>query len=110
VCRYVPGNGARGDGCGNTSPEYVEILEFDTGNEESSEETTGCKASVYAEFDDCPTTGNLVEILRFTHFVDFYSFDQIEENRREKVHITEITVVVALDMVTKDTKNFKDER
>lgn len=37
----------------STSGEFVEVLNFRKGNEESSEETTGCKASVYAEFDDC---------------------------------------------------------
>lgn len=47
---------------------------FREGNEESFAETTGCKASVYAEFDDCPRTVNLVEILRFTHFSKVFRF------------------------------------
>ena len=34
------------------SGEFVEVLNFREDNEESSEETTGCKASVYAEFDE----------------------------------------------------------
>ena len=43
-----------GDGSCTTSDRYVKILDLREGNEESSEETTGCKASVYEEFDDCP--------------------------------------------------------
>ena len=34
----------------STSGEFVEVLNFREDNEESSEETTGCKASVYAGF------------------------------------------------------------
>ena len=52
----------------STKGGYVENLSFREGNEESSEEARAEKARVYAEFDDCPRTGNLVEILRFTHF------------------------------------------
>lgn len=37
-----------------TSDRFVKILDLREGNEESSEETTGCKASVCEEFDDCP--------------------------------------------------------
>lgn len=52
----------------STKGGVVKILEFDAGNEESSVEARAEKARVYKEFDDCPTTENLVEILRFTYF------------------------------------------
>lgn len=34
------------------SEGFVKILDLREGNEEDSEETTGCKASVFEEFDD----------------------------------------------------------
>lgn len=55
--------------CGvSTQGKIVKILDFREGNEESSGEARAEKARVYKEFDDCTRTGNLVEILRFTHF------------------------------------------
>jgi hypothetical protein len=79
--------------------EIVEILEFDEGNEESSEETTGCKASVYAEFDDCPTTENLVEILRFTHFARVFRFNRNPGIGKKKEILHEIKVSVGFELV-----------
>ena len=40
---------------------YERILDLREGNEESSEETTGCKAGVYEEFDDCTRAEKLVK-------------------------------------------------
>ena len=60
-------------GC-TTSGRYVRILDLREGNEESSEEITGCKASVYAEFDECTRSENFIEILRFKHFARYMSF------------------------------------
>lgn len=37
-----------------TSAGFVKLLDLREGNEESSEETTGCKASVCEEFGNCP--------------------------------------------------------
>lgn len=68
------------DGSGNP---FIEILEFDVGNEEKHAEASGCKASVYAGFDDCPTTENLVEILTFTHFARIFKFNRTPENRKD---------------------------
>ena len=71
---------ADADTCGvrgcTTSDQYVKILDLREGNEESSEETTGCKASVYAEFDDCPRVGKFVKLFDFRHFERFFRFDQ----------------------------------
>jgi hypothetical protein len=78
----------------STKGEYVEILEFDVGNEESHGETTGCKASVYTRFDDCPTTGNLVEILRFTYFARVFKFTGKLNLGRKKEISNEIKVSV----------------
>ena len=58
----------------STSGEFVEVLNFREDNKESSEETTGCKASVYAEFDECTRSENFIEILRFKHFARYMSF------------------------------------
>ena len=71
----------------STSGEFVEVLNFREDNEESSEETTGCKASVYAEFDECTRSENFIEILRFRHFVRYMSFTptgkQGKKNRKD---------------------------
>ncbi len=88
----------------STQETYLEILTFDAGNEESSEETTGCKASVYAEFDDCPTTENLVEILRFTHFARVFKFSGQSNFGRKKEISHGVKVSVVMELVTVDTK------
>lgn len=71
----------------STSGEFVEVLNFREDNEESSEETTGCKASVYAEFDECTRSENFIEILRFRHFARYMSFTptgkQSKKNRKD---------------------------
>lgn len=45
-----------------------------------------------------------MEILEFTHFVEFFSFNYVGENHKEKVLVRKVTVVVALDLGTVDTK------
>ncbi len=50
-----------------------------------------------------------VEILEFTHFVEFFSFKKIGENHKEKSLVKKVTVVVALDLGTGNTKNLKYE-
>ena len=84
----------------------VEIFEFDAGNEEKHAEASGCKASVYAGFDDCPTTENLVEILTFTHFARIFKFNRTPEYREDshktilKKEIShEIKVSVVMELV-----------
>ena len=83
----------------STKGGYVENLNFREGNEESSEETTGFKASVCEEFDDCPRTGNLVEILRFTHFSRVFRFNLTGEIGRKKEIFHEIKVSVVMELV-----------
>ena len=46
-----------------------------------------------------------LEILEFTHFVEFFSFNKIGENHKEKILVQRVTVVVALDLGTGNTKN-----
>lgn len=55
---------------------------------------------------DCgkTTKETYLEILEFTHFVDFFSFNRLEENHKEKVLVNKVTVVVALDLGTGNTK------
>ena len=60
---------------------------------------------------DCggTTKERYLEILEFTHFVDFFSFNRLEENHKEKVLVNKVTVVVALDLGTGNTKNSEYE-
>ena len=44
-------------------------------------------------------------ILEFTHFCEFFSFNYVEENRKEKTLIQKITVAVAFELETGNTKN-----
>ena len=60
---------------------------------------------------DCgrTTQKGYVEILEFTHFVEFFSFNKISENHREKDLVRKVTVVVALDLGCGNTKNSEYE-
>ena len=60
---------------------------------------------------DCgrTTQKGYVEILEFTHFVEFFSFNKIGENHKEKILVQRVTVVVALDLGTGNTKNLEYE-
>ena len=60
---------------------------------------------------DCgrTTQKGYVEILEFTHFVEFFSFRKIGENHKEKSLVKKVTVVVALDLGTGNTKNLEYE-
>ena len=55
------------------------------------------------------TKEKYVEILEFTHFVEFFSFKKIGENHKEKSLVKKVTVVVALDLGTGNTKNLEYE-
>ena len=83
----------------STKGGYVEILDFCEGNEESSEETRAEKARVYAGFDDCSQTGNLVEILRFTHFARAFKFSGQSNFGQKKEISHEIKVSVVMELV-----------
>lgn len=54
--------------------------------------------------DGVATETRYIEILEFTHFVRFFNFHTLDINSKEKRLVDRITVVVALDIVTKDTK------
>jgi len=60
---------------------------------------------------DCggTTKERYLEILEFTHFVEFFSFNKIGENHKEKILVQRVTVVVALDLGTGNTKNLEYE-
>ena len=55
------------------------------------------------------TKKGYVEILEFTHFVEFFSFNKIGENHKEKELVRKVTVVVALDLGCGNTKNSEYE-
>ena len=76
---------------------FIRILDLREGNEESSEETTGCKASVYAEFDDCPRVGKFVKLLDFRHFERSFRFDQSDRKTYKKAISDGVNVSVVLD-------------
>ena len=80
-----------------TSDRFVKILDLREGNEESSEETTGCKASVYAEFDDCPRVGKFVKLFDFWYFESFFRFDQSDRKTYKKAISDGVNVSVVLD-------------
>ena len=65
----------------------------------------------YMTCGDCgrTTQKGYVEILEFTHFVEFFSFKKIGENHKEKSLVKKVTVVVALDLGTGNTKNSEYE-
>ena len=44
------------------------------------------------------TTREIVEILVFTHFCRFWTFNQLSENQRKKMMVDRITVVVAVEV------------
>ena len=54
---------------------------------------------------DCgvATKKGYVEILEFTHFCRFFSFENIGPNQKEKVLYDRVTVVVAYRVDTRDT-------
>lgn len=81
-----------------TSDRFVKILNLREGNEESSEETTGCKASVYAEFDDCPRVGKFVKLLDFRHFERHMMFSQSDRKTYKKAISDGVNVSVVLDV------------
>ena len=51
----------------------------------------------------------MAEILEFTHFVEFFSFNRIAENHKEKELVRKVTVVVALDLGCGNTNNSEYE-
>ena len=55
------------------------------------------------------TKDRYLEILEFTHFVEFFSCNDVDENRKEKMLVTKITVVAAIDLDTGNTKNPENE-
>ena len=67
--------------------------------------------SSYGACGDCgvDTKKRYLEILEFTHFVTFFSFNKICENHKEKILVKKVTVVVALDLDTGNTKNPDNE-
>ena len=108
------------DTCGSrvlsTSGEFVEVLNFREDNEESSEETTGCKASVYAEFDECTRSENFIEILRFRHFARYMSFTptgkQGKKNRKDACfqNFWKMSVLFFYSKAKEKIKNGNEER
>ena len=81
----------------------MKLLDLCEGNEENSEETSGCKASVCGVFDDCLRAGKFVELLSFRHFERFFGFDQSDRKTYKKTVSDGVNVSVVLDMVCGNT-------
>ena len=92
-----------GDNSCTTSDRFVKIPDLREGNEESSEEITGCKACVYAEFDDCPRVGKFVKLLDFRHFERHFAFSQSDRKTYKKAVLDGVNVSVVLDVVSRNT-------
>ena len=97
MCSNKEYDAYRDNSC-TTSDRFVKILDLREGNEESSEETTGCKASVYAEFDDCPRVGKFVKLLDFRHFERHMMFSQSDRKTYKKAISDGVNVSVVLDV------------
>ena len=72
------------------------------------------KICLFLKNDTCGGCGvdtkeRYLEILEFTHFVTFFSFNKIGENHKEKILVKKVTVVVALDLGCGNTKNSEYE-
>ena len=59
--------------------------------------------------NSCTTSDRYVKILEFRHFVEFFCFNRIAENHKEKELVRKVTVVVALDLGCGNTKNSEYE-
>lgn len=46
------------------------------------------------------TTERYVEILEFTHFTEFWTFNEVGVNHKEKVQVRKVEVSVVLDLDT----------
>lgn len=66
-----------------------------------------CSSESYGACGDCGSANKAeyLTILEFTHFCEFFSFNYVEENRKEKTLIQKITVAVAFELETGNTKN-----
>ena len=96
-CRPISDDCACGDNSCTTSDRYVKILDLREGNEESSEETTGCKASVYEEFDDCPRVEKYVKLFDFRHFEPHFMFSGGDRKTYKKAISDGVNVSVMID-------------
>ena len=81
----------------SASGEFVKTLKSCEDNENGSKETTGCKASIYAGFDDCPRVGKFVKLLDFRHFERFFRFNQSDRKTYKKAISDGVNVSVVLD-------------
>ena len=71
-------------------------MNFREGNEESSKETIGCKASAYAEFEDCPRTEKFIKLLEFRHFERHILFSQSDRKEKKKAISNGVNVQVVV--------------
>lgn len=71
---------------------------------EAGEMCSPADTDTYREYG-VATKGQYLKILEFKRFVKHFSFKKISETYSQKELLEEITVVVALDVVERDTRN-----
>ena len=76
-------------------------MDFDSGDIIFNDWNNHGLVFLFIACGDCgrTTQKGYVEILEFTHFVEFFSFNRIAENHKEKELVRKVTVVVALASV-----------
>ena len=77
--------------------------------EHEAENVCSNKDAVARRDNSCTTSDRYVKILEFRHFVEFFCFNRIAENHKEKELVRKVTVVVALDLGCGNTKNSEYE-
>ena len=77
--------------------------------EHEAENVCSNKDAVAYRDNSCTTSDRYVKILEFRHFVEFFSFNRIAENHKEKELVRKVTVVVALDLGCGNTNNSEYE-
>ena len=77
--------------------------------EHEAENVCSNKDAVAYRDNSCTTSDRYVKILEFRHFVEFFCFNRIAENHKEKELVRKVTVVVALDLGCGNTKNSEYE-
>ena len=73
-------------------------------SDEAAELCSHSSNDTYREYG-VDTKGQYLKILEFKRFVKHFSFKKISETYSQKELLEEITVVVALDVVERDTRN-----
>lgn len=88
----------------NDNVQMKDVKEQEENMYSSSSDTTEelCSSSTTDTCGDggWTTTQKYVEILEFTHFTEFWTFNEVGVNHKEKVQVRKLEVSVVLDLDT----------